>query len=344
MDWTLYNASLTVKGDTRRDRAIFETKRSIKKRSVRSPAYKTVLIDGEEQDVVITSSTEKYHKKINALPDESIHMGSIVEWNNSHFLITDTDVEDEIYQSGDMYRCNVYLKWQNEKGEIVGRYGYSEDISQFASGEVESKVMISIEQVFVIKFPCDSETIKLRRDRRFLMDIVTDEPNAYILTGRNVISGNWTAGDISSKEFDGTDKVLILTFTQTQLSEKDNCELMIADYFDPSTLGEQTVTQGSCSISYKGQPEVKVGGSYKTFTAQFFDSNGNEIFDTPVWTLITIKPEYDDKFKTVTDGNKIKIKADNILDMIGDQILLTASTSDGSISGQIYVKVVSLYG
>ena len=156
MDWTLYNASLTVKGDTRRDRAIFETKRSIKKRSVRSPAYKTVLIDGEEQDVVITSSTEKYHKKINALPDESIHMGSIVEWNNSHFLITDTDVEDEIYQSGDMYRCNVYLKWQNEKGEIVGRYGYSEDISQFASGEVESKVMISIEQVFVIKFPCDS--------------------------------------------------------------------------------------------------------------------------------------------------------------------------------------------
>ena len=118
----------------------------------------------------------------------------------------------------------------------------------------------------------------------------------------------------------------------------------IADYFDPSTLGEQTVTQGSCSISYKGQPEVKVGGSYKTFTAQFFDSNGNEIFDTPVWTLTTIKPEYDDKFKTVTDGNKIKIKADNILDMIGDQILLEASTSDGSISAQIYVKVVSLYG
>lgn len=344
MDWTLYNTSLTVKGDTRRDRAIFETKRSIKKRSVRSPAYKTVLIDGEEQDVVITSSTEKYHKKINALPDESIHMGSIVEWNNSHFLITDTDVEDEIYQSGDMYRCNVYLKWQNEKGEIVGRYGYSEDISQFASGEVESKVMIGIEQVFVIKFPCDSETIKLRRDRRFLMDIVTDEPNAYILTGRNVISGNWTAGDVSGKEFDGTDKVLTLTFTQTQLSEKDNCELMIADYFDPSTLGEQTVTQGSCSISYKGQPEVKVGGSYKTFTAQFFDSNGNEILDTPVWTLTTIKPEYDDKFKTVADGNKIKIKADNVLDMIGDQILLTASTSDGSISGQIYVKVVSLYG
>ena len=28
MNWSLYNQSLTVKGDTRRDRAIFETQRS----------------------------------------------------------------------------------------------------------------------------------------------------------------------------------------------------------------------------------------------------------------------------------------------------------------------------
>lgn len=344
MDWTLYNASLTVKGDTRRDRAIFETKRSIKKRSVRSPAYKTVLIDGEEQDVVITSSTEKYHKKISALPDESIHMGSIVEWNNSHFLITDTDVEDEIYQSGDMYRCNIYLKWQNEKGEIIGRYGYSEDISQFASGVVEAKVMMNIEQVFVVKFPCDAETIKLKRDKRFLIDIITDEPNAYVLTGRNVLSGNWSAEDISGKEFDGKDKVLTLTFSQTQLSDKDNCELMIADYFDPDSVKDKVIQQGACMISYSGEPNVKVGGSYKSFSAKFIDAAGNELPLTPQWSITTIKPEYDDHFKTIIEGNKIKIKADNVISMIGDQILLKASDSTNSMSAEIYVKVVSLYG
>ena len=344
MKWDLYHDALTVKGETRRDRAIFETQRSIMKRTPRSPAYKDVLIDGEPQNVVITSSTEKYHKKINALPGERIYAGSIVEWNNSHFIITDTDVEDEVYQSGEMYRCNVYLKWQNETGEIVGRYGYSEDISQFASGIIDAKVMMGIETTYVIKFPCDSETIKLKRDKRFLLDIVTDEPNAYILTKRNVISGNWTAGEIGDEEFDGKDKVLALTLSQTQLSDKDNCELMIADYVDPSEIGDQSVTEGQCSIVYSGEPQVKVGGSYKTFTATFTDADGNVIDVEPTWTLTTLKPEYDGNFKTIITENKIKIKADNVLAMIGDQLLLEVSDPTGTMTAQIYVKVVSLYG
>lgn len=62
MNWSLYNQSLTVKGDTRRDRAIFETQRSMNKRIPRSPGYKNVLIDGEQQNVVITSSTESITK------------------------------------------------------------------------------------------------------------------------------------------------------------------------------------------------------------------------------------------------------------------------------------------
>lgn len=344
MNWDLYREALTVKGETRRDRAIFETQRSMNKRLLRSPGYKQVLIDGEERNVVITSSTEKYHKKINALPNEHIYMGNVVEWNNAHFLITDTDVEDEIYQSGEMYRCNVYLKWQNEKGEIIGRYGYSEDISQFASGVVEAKVMMNIEQVFVVKFPCDVETVKLKRDKRFLIDIIGDEPNAYVLTGRNVLSGNWTAGDISGKEFDGKDKILTLTFSQTQLSEKDNCELMIADYFDPDTLGDKNVQQGKCTISYSNSPTIKVGGSYKSFTATFTDADGNALLVKPIWKITTIKPEYDQYFHTIINGNTIKIKADNEIAMIGDQILLQVSNDEEAISAEIYVKVVSLYG
>lgn len=344
MNWNLYTQSLTVKGNTRRDRAIFETQRSMNKRIPRSPGYKNVLIDGEPQNVVITSSTEKYHKKINAMPNEHIYIGSIVEWNNAHFIITDTDVEDEIYQSGEMYRCNVYLKWQNEKGEIIGRYGYSEDISQFASGTVDSKVLMSIEQVFVVKFPCDDETVKLRRDKRFLIDISKDKPDAYILTGRNVLSGNWSAEDITGKEFSGRDKVLTLTFSQTQLSDKDNTDLMIADYFDPQNIGEQTIKQGSCIISYTGEPAIKVGGSYKTFSVTFVDSDGNEINTIPQWKLTTLKPEYDKNFKTIISGNKIKIKAENVISMIGDQVLIEVFNDERTISAQLYAKVVSLYG
>ena len=190
VDWSTYENALKIQGDTRRDRVIYQTKRIVADRARNSPAYKTVLIDGVEQNVVITSSTEMYHKKINALPDEHIYSGSIVEWNGRHYIITNTDTEDEIYQRGEMYRCNVYLKWQNEKGEIITRYGYSDDISKFAAGVVAAALQQGIQQTYTIQFPLDEETIKIRRDKRFLIDITHDKPSAYVVTNRNVTNGN----------------------------------------------------------------------------------------------------------------------------------------------------------
>ena len=57
-----------------------------------------------------------------------------------------------------------------------------------------------------------------------------------------------------------------------------------------------------------------------------------------------MKPEYDGNFKTIIADNKIKIKADNVLAMIGDQVLLEVSDETGTISAQLFIKVVSLYG
>lgn len=267
MNWNLYENSLYVQGETRRDRAIAQTKRIERLRLPNAETYKTVLIDGIEQNVIIEASTEMYHKKINAMPDERIYAGSIVEWNGNHFIITIADTETDVYQRGEMYQCNVFLKWQNADGEIISRYGWSDDISQFAAGVVNGAVMNSIQQVFKIALPCDEETIKLRRDKRFLLDIDNTNPNAYILTNRNVTSGNFTVGEVGSDGvnpapvFNGKDKVIYITITETQLSDKDNIDLMIADYFDPSTLTPPIAEAGSCAIQYSGEPKIKIGGS-----------------------------------------------------------------------------------
>lgn len=343
MNWDLYNAQLTVKGSTRRERSIFETQRSINKRIVDSVAYKDVIIDGIPQQLSIVSGSKKCHKKIAAMPNECIYAGSIVEWNNAHFLITETDVEDEIYQSGDMYRCNVYLKWQNEKGEVITRYGYSSNSGRSAAGITDRDEMMELNQVFVVDLPCDEETVKIRRDKRFLIDVITDEPNAYIVTGRNVITGNWTVDDLSNAEFDKRDKVLTLFLSQTQLSEKDNCELMIADYFDPEESVLPPTPVGSCSITYSGEPVVKAGGSNKKFSAEFKDASGNVVNITPAWSVTTL-PEYEKNVTVTTEGNWIKLRIKNDLDMIGSQILLQVTDGEGLYQSELYVKVVSLYG
>lgn len=343
MDWNLYSANLHVQGETRRDRVIAQTQRIINSRITNSAAYKQVLIDGCPQCLSIRSGSELYHKKIAAMPNERIHVGSIVYWNERYFLITASDVEDEIYQSGEMFQCNIYLKWQNEKGEIIGRYGYSEVKSQFTDGITEGNAMMKIVQTVNIKLPLDSETVKLRRDKRFLIDVVTEKPSAYILTNRNVTSYNFTPANINNtaEAFNGQDKLLVLTLSQTQLSEKDNCELMIADYIDNTNSGSSS--NGSCFIIYSGQPVVKVGGSDKKFTAEFKDSNGKILNIKPVWN-VTVMPEFQKKFKITKDENWIKISAVNDLNLLGTQILLQVTDENCIYNSKIYIKVVSLYG
>lgn len=343
MDWNLYSANLRVQGETRRDRVIAQTQRIINSRITNSAAYKQVLIDGCPQCLSIRSGSELYHKKIAAMPNERIHVGSIVYWNERYFLITASDVEDEVYQSGEMFQCNIYLKWQNEKGEIIGRYGYSEVKSQFTDGITEGNAMMKIVQTVNIKLPLDSETVKLRRDKRFLIDVVTEKPSAYILTNRNVTSYNFTPANISNTAdvFNGKDKLLVLTLSQTQLSEKDNCELMIADYIDNTNVG--SISNGSCSIIYSGQPVVKVGGSDKKFTAEFKDSKGKILNIKPVWN-VTVMPEFQKKFKITKDENWIKISAVNDLNLLGTQILLQVTDENCIYNSKIYIKVVSLYG
>ena len=339
MDWDLYNRSLTVDGNTRRERVVNQTQRNINRRIINSPSFKHVLVDGVEQDLVITSSTEMWHKKIDSMPNERIYMGSIVEWNGRHFIIFQTDTDYEVVQRGEMYECNIFIKWQNEKGEIIGRYGWSENLSQFSSGTVESRIMMSIQQVFHVLLPLDEETVKLRRDKRFLIDVLTKDPMAYVLTRRDVVSNNYTVGD-ASEGIDYKDKLLSLALSETQLSEKDNVELMIADYFEPK---DSTPLINDCRITYVGEPKVRVGGTGKVFNVEFFDNAGNVIDATAKWVLVTTE-EDEDKFTLTVDGNKATITVKNNTDLLGTQVKLIVSDEDNTCEDSVFVKVVSIFG
>lgn len=340
--WDLYNSKLTVYGDTRRDRAIYETQHSISKRSKCSPAYKTVLIDGVEQQVVITSTANLYEKKINALPNENIYAGSTVEWNGRFWQIQYVDCEDEVYQRGVMSQCNIFLKWQNEKGEIIGRYGYSQDITEFAAGVVNNKILDSIQLSFKINLPMDSETIKLRRDKRFLVDVITDEPSAYILTNKNTVSMNFLPVNIDENyKFDGKGKILQITISQTQLSKRDNTELMIADYFPVEEVSEPNIK--NCNIIFSGKNDIKLGGNFKKFTAQFLDDDGKPLSLTPVWKVITTQ-EAEGKIIIEESDNYIKIKAPDITDLINTQFKIELTDTSNTYYSELFVKVVSLYG
>lgn len=123
----------------------------------------------------------------------------------------------------------------------------------------------------------------------------------------------------------------------------DNAELMLANYYENSVAPEasdpETEMLGTAIITYNGtQPTVKVGGSYKVFTASFSDENvtvdkwfvsdenGDISADTSNYTI-----EY--------DGYQMKLKVALNYNLIGKVIIAQVVGSDGS-TAEIRVEVV----
>lgn len=348
VQWNIYSSLLKSNGNNQRDRTINKTKREMLKLAPNTPAYKNVIIDGKPQDVlIISSSTELDTKKIVAMPNENINIGSIVEWSNEHWIIYDNDCEDVIYQKGMMYRCNVYLKWQNEKGEIIGRYGYISDSSKQAIGLKSSgDIMYQLEQQYKGYFALDEETIKIRRDKRFLMDVNNLMPDAYIVTNRKVMNYNFNAMNIDENyELNTKDHLIIFMFTQTQKNEeRDNFDLMIADYIEPIKENDIDKPKNNhIEIFYDGEPTLKCGGSYKEFKGKLLDSNNNEIPQLLKWSIVTLENE-EKYFEYIIDDNSIKIKVNFDEKLIGSQIKLILSDELDNYKSELFVEVISLYG
>ena len=126
-------------------------------------------------------------------------------------------------------------------------------------------------------------------------------------------------------------------------SSHDNAELMLANYYTSNVEPEESKTDieipGAVTITYNGaKPTVKVGGSYKVFTASFSDENatvdkwlvsdenGDISADTSNYTI-----EY--------DGNKMKLKVALNYELIGTVLIVQVIGTDGS-TAEVRMEVV----
>lgn len=122
----------------------------------------------------------------------------------------------------------------------------------------------------------------------------------------------------------------------------DNAELMLAGYYnsnvEPEENDPETEALGTAIITYNGtQPTVKVGGSYKIFTASFSDESvavdkwlvSDESGD--ISTDINYTIEYLDK--------QMKLKVALNYELIGKVLIVQAIGTDGS-TAEVRVEVV----
>lgn len=175
------------------------------------------------------------------------------------------------------------------------------------------------------------------------MFIIPTDSNAQTITYnmRMLISDNqinpiaWEISKIEDTIPKGLTQVVLKQDTFDP--HRDNKELMIADYYKSNIEPEkQPEIIPDIKIKYNASAAIKVGGSYKIFSAVSDDA---ALDDTLIsWSIDGLS---EDDYSSILSSNTIKIKASRDFTLIGKVFTLTLSY-DGKVVDQISVEVISL--
>lgn len=194
----------------------------------------SVTINGTAATVLITKATDLTIKNVITRPDESIYLGDIVNWCDTDWIVHEIDADDRIHSRGKMRRCNVVMRWRDSDSITHAYPAFCEDATKYSEGITNNKQMQIPDFQIKVKLRLDKHSAKLNRDKRFLLDSVEflpeieasgSHPSAYIVTRRNVLTGS----------HDGHGYVELTLVECGYSEERDNAELMIADYTTPTS-------------------------------------------------------------------------------------------------------------
>lgn len=308
-----FKAYTSYEGNNARERKKNKLIHDVYTMSKDSLSFKDVLVNDVARNVIIYHATMENKKYICSLPNESLDIGDIITYKDSKWIMLRAECDDEIYVNGYMERCNYKLRWQNEDGDIIKQDALIQTASQYNSGEFAIKTITIGYNQYLITIPLNENTLKIRSDDRFFIDINHEMPKPYRVTRTDTVSGS----------FYGVG-VINLIVTEDQIKENsDNIELLICDYTEKINI------INNINITCSNKPQIICGGNYKTFTSDT-DNVTFSIDGTIDLSKITLNQ---------TSSNKCKLKCSNDTSLIGSTIKLKCTNSVDS--GEIYVDIVS---
>lgn len=222
--WSIYGARMDASGRDRRTRIMQREQAFLRCKQPTSLSYHTVLLDGESRELAVINSDNLNQKTLCSLPGEDIRQGSLVEWEENHWLVTEKDANNELYTKAKMLQCNYLLRWVDDNDQIHERWCIVEDGTKYLTGEYgDNKYIITRgDSRISMTITRDEHTLRLNRNSRFLIDDY-DSPNvlAYRLTKPFKLGGSFNGNG-----------VLNFVLQECNTEDSDNFELHIANYYD----------------------------------------------------------------------------------------------------------------
>lgn len=230
-----------------------------------------------------------------------------------------------------MEQCNRELIWQNRHtGEIISRWVTAE--KPYYSNLNETSVLTISNREYKVQVTYDEETSLIDVDKRFMLEIVGDNPRTYKVSSVDTITERFYEDGIIRG-------FLVLNLTQDLYNPNtDNKELMICDYISPEDIESQSKPpSGSLDISFSGSPSIRYGGSAKKFTA-VYSEDGTQSNDFSVEWGVTVDLAVQGLITYVVDGPTIRLQAADDVTLLGHSILLSARVGD--ITAELNVEVI----
>lgn len=260
----------------------------------------------------VADSSLKSMERCILVPIGTLHSGNYIFFEDEYWLIDGRPRNNGEYEKAVLKECQYKIKWQKDDGTIIERWANFTSASKYDIGESGNSTIILSSNNFTILIPHDADGLTIDGKRIFVDTSEIPKKVFKITRNDDVLFLHGNHG--------GT---LSLIADKTEFNpNKDNQELRICDYIDPSSPLPPTppepdeTTDLRCVIS--GNTNLK-NGYRRSYTVTFSDKDGNVID----WQNINFIWNIVNNSGLITNAyeNKIDIFLDNE-DLIGSSFLL----------------------
>ena len=257
-----------------------------------------------------------------------------------HWLIVHISEDGDLIKAR-ILKANWILKWVAD-GKIYNCLGVLRGGSADSEGIEEVGYITSVDSTSAIWLPTNYDSRTIGMNTRFL---ISDEGRTPPLA--------WIVSRLRDTTPIGITQISLNQ--NVYVAQNDNAELMIADYYAHNILPEEphvseedngisTFTGRSvvseATITYTGaKPTIKVGGSFKTFTAAF--SNDGVVAKS--WTIVDgvndVTSSTEDYTIEYDLNNNLRLKVAQNYYLIGRVLTVQVVGTDGSMA-EVQIEII----
>ena len=241
---------------------------------------------------------------------------------NQYWICTELHNVNHIHVSGKLTMCNWFLKWQNDKGEVLEYPCNDINSTQYNSGEAGDKTMTLGSAQHMATVQATPDTIDIRSPLRFFVS--RDYTIPFRVTQNDTVSNNYGNG------------LCKITLTQDLLQPDDRPDLGLCDYKEPTPLPPEPDETTDLSAVISGNNKLKCGFD-RDYKVEFKNRDGERQDNVEFsWNVIS-----DFNVNQTTKDNLITLFVDDE-SCIGSSFLLQVIVNDHVLSEK-QIDIISAF-